>query len=149
MVAFAGSFVVAVVAWALAVFWYGGRRAVGASLTWGEAMAGAALAFALMFWSYGVVPHEWLQYANNELQWTPSKILFHAGDAHFLGAPVPPFEINYEKISHTIVVVVYALFLSLHVASWALWQDRPKRAAARNARAIEPSTYGRPLVKQG
>jgi hypothetical protein len=149
VVAFVGSFVVAIVVWALAVYWYGSRRAVGAPLTSGEAMAAAAFVFALMLWSYGVVPHQWLQYANNELQWTPSKILLHSGQWKFLGMPVPPFEINYEKLSHTIVVVVYAVFLGLHVAGWALWQDRPKRDSARKAREIQPSTYGRPLVKQG
>jgi hypothetical protein len=101
-----------------------------------------------MFWSYGVVPHQWLQYANNELQWTPSKILLRSGQWEFLGMPLPPFEINYEKLSHLIVVVVYAVFLGLHVAAWAFWQDRTKRRTARRARALEPSSYGRPLVKQ-
>ena len=60
------------------MLWYGRRRPVGAPLSWGEAIAAATLVFGLMFWSYGVVPHQWLQWANNELQWTPTRKLWTA-----------------------------------------------------------------------
>jgi hypothetical protein len=140
---------VAVLGWALAIFWHGKRRPIAGVLSWGEAMASAAFAFALMFWAYGVVPHQWLQYANNELGWTPSKSLWTAGEIKVLGMPLPPFEVNFEKISHLVVVLIYGFFLALHVAAWALWQDRTKRSTARKARELQPSSYGRPLVKQG
>jgi hypothetical protein len=140
---------VAILGWALTLYWHGKRRPVGAPLTWGEAMAAATFVFALMFWAYGVVPHQWLQYANNELGWTPAKVLWLSGEVKFLGFPLPPFEVNYEKLSHLIVVGIYGLFLGLHVAAWAIWGDRTKRAAAKRTREIAPSSYGRPLVKQG
>jgi hypothetical protein len=139
------SFVVAIAGMA-GVMLYGRRRPVGAPLTWGEAIAAATFAFALMFWAYGVVPHQWLQYANNELRWTPSKKLFGPGDAI---KDYVPFTVDYEKLRDLVVVVIYGIFLTAHVAMWAMWQDRTKRADKRAQRELAPSTYGRPLVKQG
>jgi hypothetical protein len=139
------SFVVAIAGMA-GVMAYGRRRPVGATLTWGEAIAAATFAFALMFWVYGVVPHQWLQWANNELRWTPSKKLFGPGDVI---KDYVPFVVDYEKLRDLIVVGIYGVFLVAHVSMWALWQDRGKRADKRAQRELAPSTYGRPLVKQG
>ena len=125
------------------------RRAVGQPLSWGEAIAASTFAFALMFWCYGVVPHQWLTWTGNELSWRPDKVLVgpklpFTGDEgmfeYFL-----PFTLNYENLSHIGAVVIYGLFLGLHIAAWALWQDRAKPRQP----AIATSEYGRPLVKQG
>jgi hypothetical protein len=147
MVAFLASFLVAILCLA-AVPLYGRRRPVGAPITWGEAIAAAVFAFFVMFWAYGVVPNQWLQWANNELQWTPTKILAHEGAITILGAPIPMFEINYEKLRDVIVVVIYGFFLTMHVLMWSVWNNRSKQAEKRAQRELAPSTYGRPLVKQ-
>ena len=132
-----------------AIVVYGKRRPVGAPLSWGEAMVAATLGFALMFWSYGVVPHQWLTYAGNELSWRPDKILigpelpFTGNEGLFEYAA--PFTLNYENLSHIIVVGIYGLYLGMHVAAWSIWQDRAKKA---DVPALT-SEYGRPLVKQG
>ena len=42
------------------------RRPVGTPLTWGEAMVAGVWSFFLMFWVYGVIPHLWLTWADNE-----------------------------------------------------------------------------------
>lgn len=139
------SFVVALAGMA-GVMAYGKRRPVGAPLTWGEAIAAATFAFGLMFWAYGVVPHQWLQWANNELRWTPSKKVFGPGDVI---KTYVKFSIDYEKLRDLVVVVIYGFFLTAHVAMWAMWQDRSKRAEQQKQRELAPSTYGRPLVKQG
>jgi hypothetical protein len=150
VVAFFGSFLVAIAGMG-AVVAYGNRRPVGASLSWGEAIVAATLAFALMFWAYGVVPHQWLQWANNELEWNAAKPLLRADQFTFFGDTIrlPPFNVSYETMSHTIVVVIYGIFLGAHVAMWSTWQNRGKKAEQKAQRAIEPSSYGRPLVKQG
>ena len=145
MVAFVMSFLVAIAGMA-GVMLYGRRRPVGAPLTWGESLAAAVFSFALMFWAYGVVPHQLLQWANNELGWTPSKKLLGPNDV--LKNRLP-FTLDYEKLRDVVVVGIYGLFLTAHVAMWALWQDRSKRADKRAQRELAPSTYGRPLVKQG
>ena len=146
MVAFVTSFLIAVVAMG-GVLLYGRRRPVGTPLTWGEAIAAAAFAFGLMFWAYGVVPHQWLQWANNELRWTPTKKLVTVGQWELLGAPLPPFTVDYEKVRDVVVVVIYGFFLTSHITMWWLWQTRNKRAEARAQRELAPSAYGRPLVK--
>jgi hypothetical protein len=147
VVAFVGSFLVAIAGMA-AVLVYGQRRPIGARLTWGEAIAAATFAFGLMFWAYGVVPHQWLQWANNELGWTPTKKLFGPGNL-FKNAPViKTINIDYEKIRDIIVVGIYGFFLTAHVAMWVLWNDRGKRVEKRAQRELAPSSYGRPLVKQ-
>jgi hypothetical protein len=129
---------------------YGKRkRAVGAPLSWGEALASATFVFALMFWSYGVVPHQWLTWAGNELNWRPDSVLVgwklpFTGDEGILEYLLP-FSVNYETLNHIVAVLIYGLFLTLHVAGWAIWQDRGKARPP----AIATSEYGRPLVRQG
>jgi len=129
---------------------YGKRsRPVGTPLSWGEALAASTFAFALMFWSYGVVPHQWLTWAGNELNWRPDKLvagpkLPFTGDEGILEYALP-FQVNYENLNHIGAVAIYGLFLTLHVALWVIWQDRAKARPP----AIATSEYGRPLVKQG
>ena len=56
-----------------------------------------------------------------------------------------PFTLNYLVLAHLIAVIFYAVFLGMHVAIWAIWQDR-----AKQKKDVElTSGYGRPLVKQG
>ena len=76
------------------------------------------LVFALMFWVYGVVPNQWLQWANNELGWTPTKKLWTADQYELIGVPLPPFEVNFEKIRDIIVVLIYAFFLGAQITVW-------------------------------
>lgn len=117
------------------------RRAVGASLSWGEAIAAATFVFFLLFMAYGVVPHQWLDYAENELSWRPDKILY--GPDRILEQALP-FTMSYETVAHMIVVGIYGFFLVLHVLGWVLWQNRGKKRQPELPR----TAYGRPLVRQ-
>lgn len=120
------------------IVWYARRRPVGAPLTWGEAMASAALVFLLMFLAYGIVPHQWLTYADNELQWRADKVMVRPGNA------VIPFTIHYRVIRDLVAVAIYGVMLGVHVFMWSFWQNRGKA----KPKEIETSSYGRPLVKQ-
>ena len=150
MVAFVGSFIVALLGMG-AVVAYGKRRPIGAPLSWGEAIPAATFAFALMLWAYGVVPNQWLQWANNELEWNAAKPLVRADQFTFFSDTIrlPPMSMSYETLSHIIVAGIYGLFLGAHVAMWSIWNNRGKKAEQQAQRQLEPSTYGRPLVKQG
>src|SRR5262245_61701417 len=79
MVAFTMSILVTVVM-ALGLVLVGKRRPVGTPLTWGEAMVASVYVFFLLFWAYGVVPHLWLAWADNELTWRPDKLVFGPGE---------------------------------------------------------------------
>lgn len=125
------------------IAYVGSKRPPGTPVTWGEAMIAAVFVFALLFLTYGVVPHQWLAYADNELQWRKDKNL--VGWGHIVTNLHLPFDLTLQTLRDFIVTGIYIVFLGLHVAAWALWQ---KRGRAKPA-AIETSTYGRPLVRQG
>ena len=150
MVAFITSTLIGILG-LLAVVWYGRkRRAPGAPLTWGQANAAAAYAFFLMFWWYGVIPHQWLTWADNELNWRPDRILYGVGD--FLRPQAEggwlPFTLSWLVIRDLVAVLVYAVGLGLQIWVWAWWNDRRKKAEAAAA-VVPTSNYGRPLVKKG
>jgi hypothetical protein len=123
-----------------AVYLYAKRRPVGAPLTWGEAMAAAAFVFFISFLAYGVAPHQWLSFADNELSWRADKILLGPGDI----VAKLPFTVTYRVLRDLVVVVIYGVMLGVHVGMWVWWQ---KRGEAK-PKEIETSPYGRPLVRK-
>ena len=148
MVAFALSILVTV-ALVGAILAYMKRRPVGTPVTWGEAMFGAMIAFFGMFWIYGVVPHQWLAWADNELNWRTDKLFVGPGGilrAQAHGGSFP-FTITYVVIRDVIASAIYVVAVGGQVAMWFLWQNRGKKAEA--AEAVELSSFGRPLVRQG
>ena len=74
MVAFAASLLVtAALVWGLDV--YRQRCPADKEFTWGEAMLFATYVFLVLFWAYGVVPHQWLTWADSELNWRPDRFI--------------------------------------------------------------------------
>ena len=136
----------------LGVLWYAKRRPVGIPVTWGEATVGAVYVFFLSFLAYGVIPHQWLTLAENELSWRADRLVYGPG-----GVLKPinqdgfiPFDITYRTISDSIAAIFYIVFLSAQIMLWVAWQKRGEKAKAAAARQdLVKSTYGRPLVKQG
>jgi hypothetical protein len=117
----------------------GHRRPPGTFLTWGEALVAGTFAFGAMFLAYGIVPHQWLDHADRELQWRKDKIVF--GPADILDKL--PFTITYEAVRDIIVTVIYIALFAGQIALWAWWQ---KRGQAK-PKALPRSAYGRPLTK--
>jgi hypothetical protein len=156
-------------------FWYRGlavngnviftcRRPVGTPLTWGEAMIAATYVFFTMWWVYGVVPHQFLTWADSELAWRPDRFLngpklpglgtnlFQAQSTEIIagdGGGWLPFTITYRTIRDIIAVAIYGVFLAGNIAVWSLWQNRDKAVAKAEEAQSAPSTYGRPLVREG
>ena len=148
MVAFAMSILVTLVLVG-AVLHYMKRRPVGTPVTWGEAMFGSMIVFFGMFWVYGVVPHQWLSWADNELNWRTDKLFVGPGGilrAQAHGGSFP-FTITYVVIRDIIAGGIYGVAITGHVAMWFMWQNRGKKAEA--ADAVELSSFGRPLVREG
>ena len=131
------------------VFWYARRRPVCQPFSWGQAMAGSAYVYFLLFLSYGVIPHQWLILAENELGWRADKLAYGPGNilqpihlgGHF------PFDITFRTLSDSVAAVIYIVFLTAQIGIWRMWQNRGKRADKGGQ--VGKSTYGRPLVKQG
>ena len=139
MVAFLTSLVVAIGLTGAAMA-YGRRRPVGTPLTWGEAMVASLLVFFVIFLAYGVIPHQWLAYADNELGWRKDKIVFGPGD---ILDQALPFTVTYQTVRDIIAAGIYIVFLGIQIALWAMWQNRGKK----KPKEIETSAFGRPLVR--
>jgi hypothetical protein len=147
VVAFVGSLLVTALLVAV-IFPYRTRRPVGTVLTWGEAMVAGTYVFFVFFWVYGVVPHLWLTWADNELGWRPDKLLVGPGsilEPQALGGWFP-FTINYLVLRDIIAVLIYVAFLAGNIWLWAVWQNRGKKAA--EVPAVVESEFGRPLVRK-
>jgi hypothetical protein len=123
---------------------YGKRRPKSTPLSWGEAMAASALVFFIIFLIYGVVPHQWLAWADSELGWRKDKIL--AGPATITKKSIGvdfPITITYEAIRDAIAAGIYIVGLGVQIALWTKWQNRDKT----KPKEIETSAFGRPLVR--
>jgi hypothetical protein len=121
------------------IFPYRKRRPVGTPLTWGESMVAAVYVFFVFFWSYGVVPNQWLLLADNEWNWRPDRMVSGPwGIVEQL-----PFDISYQVLRDLIAVGIYGVVLVANVALWMIWQGRGKEKVAE----VPTSTFGRPLVR--
>lgn len=129
---------------------YAKRRPAGTPVTWGEAMVGAAYVYFMAFLAYGIIPHQWLTLAENELGWRASRMVYGPGNIlqpKSLGGNFP-FDVTYRTVSDSIAGVFYIVFLGGQIGLWLFWQNRGKRAASKGKQVVK-STYGRPLIKQG
>lgn len=128
-------------------FWVAKTREPGTPLTWGEAMVGAVYVFFLLFWLYGVLPHEFLNWADSELGWRPDKKIIgpEATWAWWSFWKKIPITIHKQIIRDILAVHIYAVGLGGFIWACAFWNDRAKKAAESTA-VEKVSTYGRPLV---
>jgi hypothetical protein len=129
-------------------FWYAAKRKPGALLTWGEAMVAATYVFLVLFWLYGVVPHEFLNWADSELAWRPDrKVIGPEGSwASWWGFwQKIPLTIHLQIIRDVLATVIYGVGLGGLIWAFAYWNDREKKAAAAGE-VEQVSAYGRPLV---
>jgi hypothetical protein len=137
------------------VFFVGKRRPPGTPLSWGEAFIAGAFIFTLLFMAYGVVPHHWLAWADNELNWRKDAFgiptgpipgiknhtLFEDGITFFGRGKIL---ITKEAVRDIIATVIYGVFLVAHIIGWLMWQRRGRKAEA----PVELSAYGRPLLRK-
>jgi hypothetical protein len=96
--------------------------------------------FFIAFLAYGVVPHQWLTWASNELNWRADRIV--EGPGGIVGKL--PFTVTWQAIQDLIVVAIYGVMLGIHVGMWVWWQKRGQG----KPKEIETSPYGRPLVRK-
>ena len=126
------------------------RRAPGSPMTWGEAFLAGTFVFGLLFLLYGVVPHQWLAWADNELGWrsdsigipTPFGRLFEDG-LDFWGRG--RVMITAQSVRDVIAAGIYIAGLAVNFGMWLWWQKRGQKAATPQ---IETSAYGRPLLRR-
>jgi lysylphosphatidylglycerol synthetase-like protein (DUF2156 family) len=120
-------------------------RSPDQTTTWAEAMAGALAVTVLFTLVYGVIPHEWLTFANSYLNMS--------GD-RFIKEPFWPFydtiKLPFSAIRDTVAALIYVVAIGGNVVLWVKWQERltPKPESAEGegaAEVIRTSRFGRPL----
>ena len=140
------------------IFAVGRRRPPGTPLTWGEALMGATFVFGIMLVGYGVVPNEWLKWADNQLLWRPDRIWFAlstkwpviytgANAATEAAAGRGRIIVSFQALRDIIAATIYILMLVAQVWLWVAFQKRG-RPAATGAEVERTSMFGRPLVKR-
>jgi hypothetical protein len=168
MTAFVSSFL-AMLAGVGLVLWYAKRRPVGTPTTWGEAMLGGMFIFSMFFLAYGIVPHQFLNWADSALKWRPDDVGIPVGPLGkdgFLGSRglgnsrnelfgdgITFFGrgrvlVTKETIRDIIAATLYIVFLGGQIWIWSQWQNRGKKAEAKLKAIPAASTYGRPLLKK-
>ncbi len=150
MAAFVSSLVILLLGVGICLY-VGARRPLGTPLTWGEAFVAATFGFALMVLAYGVIPHQWLDFADNELLWRPDRLLLglstsgiKIGDAAKTMGGSGRILVSYQALRDMVAAGLYIVFLGGQMALWSMWQ---KRGRAKGD--VEPtSRFGRPLIRR-
>jgi len=111
--------------------------------TWAQSMLGAMAVFALFLLVYGVVPHEWLTWADSKLGLREDKILLDTKPIKFSG----------RALRDIVASTIYIVFLGMNTVMWIMWQKRgtAKPKAAPAATKPEPagtSAFSRPVTKK-
>jgi hypothetical protein len=148
--AFLASLIVLAVGTGIAVL-VGKRRPVDKPLTWGEAFLAATFVFAMMLVAYGIAPHQWLDYADNELLWRKDKLAMAAsgdgikfGDAAATLGGSGRIIVNYEAIRDIVATLIYVVTFAGQLMLWAWWQRRGKKRPQLEL----TSSYARPVIKR-
>src|SRR4029079_2090070 len=116
--------------------------------TWAECFLGAVGTFALMTLAYGVIPHEWLTYANGYLKWgDTSKFVWRSGQDMLIFPWHWPFNLDCPALRDIVVSMIYGAMLTLNIALFVLWQKRNVvvEKPAQDATPAKRSRFGRPL----
>lgn len=135
--------IVIIMAMVVPIVFVARRRKPGDHFTWGEAMFAATWVFFIAFLAFGVAPHQWLTYADNELNWRKDAIVLGPGGTM---APWFPFSVTKETFRDLVVSGMYVVGLGALIYGWAWWQ---KRGKAKPSAEVVTSGFGRPLVRKG
>jgi formate hydrogenlyase subunit 3/multisubunit Na+/H+ antiporter MnhD subunit len=147
------SSIIATILMVAVCLYVGARRPIGTPVTWGEAMVAGTWVFAIMLLVYGIVPHQWLNYADNELLWRPDKLLVGissggvvwGNDAKDLGG-TGRILINYQAIRDIVATVIYVVGLGGQMYLWSVWQKRGRKKPGDVEEAR--SRFGRPVLRK-
>ncbi|HYH50216.1 MAG TPA: hypothetical protein VEG38_11785 [Acidimicrobiia bacterium] len=111
--------------------------------TWAQSMLGATAVFALFLLIYGVVPHEWLTWADSSLNLREDRILIDTWAIDFSG----------RALRDIVATVIYIVGLGINTWMWIAWQKRgtakPKPApAVATPEPAGTSAFSRPVTKK-
>ncbi|MGH8984209.1 MAG: hypothetical protein ACRDY6_10100 [Acidimicrobiia bacterium] len=116
-------------------------RSPDRTTTWAEAMGGAVVVFVLMTLAYGVIPHEWLTYANSYLNMSTDR---------FVTWPLDRLvKLPYSALRDIVATLIYVVAVGANLVLFSKWQTRltppPAVTEGEAATVVRTSRFGRPL----
>lgn len=123
-------------------------KPAGYKATWAECYLGAVGTFAVMALAYGVVPHEWMTFANGYLRWgDTSKFVWQSSQDMLFFPWHWPFNLDYPAVRDIVVSGLYGVLLGANIALFAQWQKRNQvvEAPPADTTPTKRSRFGRPL----
>ncbi|HEX6301879.1 MAG TPA: hypothetical protein VF148_15580 [Acidimicrobiia bacterium] len=113
-------------------------------MTWARATVAALIAWLTLVFFFGMVPSEWLNYAQTDLDWSSQRVAL----------AIPPFLVLGNTVEISWAVVKDSISMGYHIvmlvvaAVLALQIQKIKEGRPASAAPVEKtSPYGRPLVK--
>ena len=122
------------------------RFVLNLPMTWARAGFAAFIAWVELVMIFGIVPSEWLNLAQTDLDWSPQRVAFTVPPWLVLGNQL---DISWAAIKDAISGT-YNLVMLVAAAVFAYkLQDVGKPRPAADKPAVRISPYGRPLVRGG
>lgn len=113
-------------------------------MTWARATVAALIAWLTLVFFFGIVPSEWLNYAQTDLNWSSQRV----------AVAIPPFLVLGNTVELSWAMVKDSISMGYHLvmlgaaAVFALQIQKIKEGRPASAEPVEKrSPYGRPLVK--
>jgi hypothetical protein len=110
--------------------------------TWAATFLGALIVWALFALGYGVIPHEWLTFANSYLGFDTTTYVIREN-------AIIPFSITRDKFADAVAAGIYGVVLVINVFLFVVWQNRKvaePAAETADGTPTEPSG-GSPLAR--
>lgn len=113
-------------------------------MTWARAAIGATITWVALVFYFGMVPSEWLNFAQTDLEWSSQRAALEIPSFLVLGNTV---EISWAVLKDSIQMG-YSLGLLGFAAIMAIQLQKMKDGRPASAEPVEKtSPYGRPLVR--
>ena len=113
------------------------------AMTWARATVAAFIAWIALVFFFGMVPSEWLNYAQTDLDWSSQRV----------AVSIPPFLMLGNEVDISWAVVKDLISANYHVvmlvvvAVFAIQVQKMREGRPAEAEAEKVSPYGRPLVR--
>jgi hypothetical protein len=113
-------------------------------MTWARALFAAVIAWVELVIIFGMVPSEWLNYAQTDLDWSSQRVALAIPPVLVLGNEV---ELSYAAIKDSISMG-YHIVMLVAAAVFVLQLQKMKKGRPASAEKAAPtSPYGRPLIR--
>lgn len=115
-------------------------------MTWARATVAGMISWLALVFFFGIVPSEWLNFAQTDLDWSNQRVALTIPAVLVLGNTV---EISWAVVKDSISMGYHLVMLGVAVVLALQLQKIKDGRPASAAPAEKKSPYGRPLVKGG